>query len=744
MLRDSYLINIVLGSCLTVFMVIAFGSLALRISFETLTRLENKLMILLAGSAIASTVVFFLCTFHWAKKGVFVWLGLLAYALTLWLRSRTPKTLHSLSHALRLTRDQRSIGLLVFLFFGVLYLVHAVAPEFSPDGATYHLGNVARWWKLWGFDEYRGSIYSMWSQGLELLFLVGFSVGKHSAAAVIHWLFALMLPFLFYALGCRIGKTWAVTASGLMILASPVVGRTASSAYNELALACILVGVYLLMEIWRVDGKAQVLMLAGFLAGFAFAVKYTGGVALLYVLVVIAWEKRHAKWKVLVRCLAMACAFAAVCSLPWLLRSFWQFGNPLIPFANAWFPNPYVHRSFEIEYSKALSLYPDIASRWQLPWKWAVEGSAVGGIFGPWILLMPLGLLGTKDITVRRLLLAALVMGWPVFLNCGTRFLLPAILFMAPATLITIARLGVRPIAVLVVHAALSIPQMVSLYCGPNTWRFEDFPWRAALRIETEGDFLEKKMGSFPIAGEIEKLIPLQSRTFANFQVPLAYTTRRIWHNWQSAEAEIAYRVLLYGLNPSAEESQEAQFSFAGRLCTGVRLVALSQNQSWFNVVEFVPYAKGSIVNPNQSWRASAEPYRWEARLAVDGNSATQWGSWGPLTKGNYLELTFASTYVDSLGVRSGGLPNVDSWGVEVRDSKGGWQLVPSRVNTIALKANPESRRSSAKAMRSLGFTHLVINRDDKLGKDILERPADWNLLVLGWAKDAAILEIRE
>lgn len=534
-MTQSTLFATLLGAMLAAACSYALGMLFASLLSVRLTRLEGHLFRFLTGSAALSTLTFVLCTIHQARKGVFVAITVMAALLAL---RPKPQALES-ERPSGLSKAQWLCGAAIYLYFAWIYLVNAIAPEFSPDGATYHLGNVARWWRLFGFDDYAGSIYSMWSQGFEMLFLVTFSIGKHPAAAVVHCLFGLLLPALIYAYGRRIGRGWTFAVAGLLIFASPVVGRTASSAYNDIAVACLLFACFYLIEIWRAEQQPGLLAACGWLAGFAFAVKFTAIPALFYAVAIVLWQSpKQAR----LRHVALLIGFAIPTAAPWLIRNAIVYGNPFAPFSNRIFENPYVSATFEAEYAAAMSLYPSLHSRWQLPWNWAVEGYGVGGIFGPWILLLPLALIAIRNPMGQRLLLAMAMMGWPIFLNCGTRFLLPALLFATPAMLIGLQRLGIPTVAVLALHALLSIPQIVPLYAGRNVWRFEELPWRAALRMEPEEAFLSRKMGAFPIANEMERWIPLNAKTFSNAQLPLAYATRRVWHNWQSLEAVRAHR----------------------------------------------------------------------------------------------------------------------------------------------------------------------------------------------------------
>ena len=88
------------------------------------------------------------------------------------------------------------------------------------------------------------------------------------------------------------------------------------------------------MELWREKLDDQLLIPAGLVAGFCFAIKYTGFVAILYVMGVVIWKRKPKSLLPLV-------ASAAVVALPWLIRNVITMENPVAPFFNRQFPNPY-------------------------------------------------------------------------------------------------------------------------------------------------------------------------------------------------------------------------------------------------------------------------------------------------------------------------------------------------------------------------------------------------------------------
>src|ERR1700683_1256715 len=125
----------------------------------------------------------------------------------------------------------------IYVAFFACYFTNALAPEISPDGSGYHLGNAARDWRHNGFDWTYHSIYSSLGQGMEMLFLVAFSIGRHPAAALVHMAFQAALPLLMFCYGRRFGFPTVGAFAGLLIYACPVAGIAGVSAYNDLAVA---------------------------------------------------------------------------------------------------------------------------------------------------------------------------------------------------------------------------------------------------------------------------------------------------------------------------------------------------------------------------------------------------------------------------------------------------------------------------------------------------------------------------
>jgi hypothetical protein len=214
--------------------------------------------------------------------------------------------------------------------FSILYLVNAWAPEVSPDGSGYHLGFVARELRDHGFRPITNNLYAMLSEGVEMLYVPAFAIGRHSAAALVHFAFAIALGLAILAYGRRIGKPWAGAAGALLTFASPVVGASGSAAYVDVATAAIVFAVFYWAEIWDVEIEMRLLIPVGLLAGYAYAAKYTAFTIGIYALIFVAWRSKR------LRPVRLVAGYALITAGPWMARNWIWYQNPLAPFGN-WF-----------------------------------------------------------------------------------------------------------------------------------------------------------------------------------------------------------------------------------------------------------------------------------------------------------------------------------------------------------------------------------------------------------------------
>src|SRR5205823_2308738 len=138
---------------------------------------------------------------------------------------------------------------------------------------------------------------------------------------------------------------------------------------------------------------------------------------------------------------------AALMIAPWLIKNWVWVQNPVAPFFNSVFPNPYIHISFEKEYRQLMRDFGELKS--SIPVEVAIRGG-LGGVLGPVFLLAPLSLFALRYSAGRQLLLAAVVFGSTYAANVGTRFLIPCVPYLALAMgLVFTAARGIAPLLIL-------------------------------------------------------------------------------------------------------------------------------------------------------------------------------------------------------------------------------------------------------------------------------------------------------
>jgi hypothetical protein len=514
-------VSAICGAAFTVGVCMALGWLLLRRLGLELHRLEAPLFAFVGGSACVSLATFVLCLIHQARLAVFVAGGAGAIGWAAWTTRRDPprKSLPVVPLAWRI------LFTVVFAGFFALYFSNALAPEISPDGSGYHLGNVARYWRHQGFDWSYHSIYSSLSQGMEMLFLVAFSIGRHPASALVHMAFQASLPLLMLCYGRRFGFPRVGAFAGLVTYASPVVGIAGSSAYNDLTAATLVFAGFYLIQVNYESDSAKTLFLIGLLAGFSYAVKYSAGLALP----VAAGFTRGR------RLLALSLG-ACVTAAPWMLRNWFWLGNPAAPFLNRWFPNPYWTGGAEHQYLAGLSQYPAFKSYYDFFLQLTVLGGLVPGMIGPIFLLLPLSMLALRHPHGRRLLLAGAVYSIPAFLNTEIRFLIPALPFFALALGLAMeSSWGALP-TVALLQALLCWPAVMETYCDRNAWRVRGFQFQAAFNSDAGTAYITSHVGDYALKPAIEAAVPAQGHIFSFAGRAAAYLDRDIMVGYESSQ----------------------------------------------------------------------------------------------------------------------------------------------------------------------------------------------------------------
>ena len=615
----------------------------------------------------------------------------------------------------------------------VLYLTNAMAPEASPDGAGYHLGLVARYLREHGFVRITDNLYAAMPAGVEMLFLFAFAFGRHSAAALVHFAFLLALVWQVFSYGRRRGFPVAGACAALVIFASPVVGIDGTSAYNDVAVAAIAFTLFHLLQIWDEARHPRLAAAIGLAAGFAFAAKYTAWPAVLYAVGFVALKNRKAVLPV--------AACAALVMAPWLLKNWIYFQNPLAPFFNRQFPNPYIRAGFEDTYRKVLSMY-HLKSRWEIPLQATVYGS-LSGLLGPVFLLAPVGLLSLRRREGRQLWLAAAVFGANYFSNITTRFLIPPLPFVALAMMLALSAVPYLSVAVAVLSAVLSWPSIVPRYAHSDAWRLARIPWREALRLRPEERYLEAHLEQYRADRLIEQKTAPGSTVFSFVPVPEAYTSRHIRVEYQSAANQIAGKILWTAAAPEYVPTWRLRFQFPRQTLRAVRVVQTNRGDDTWSIHEFRIYEGDRELPRAPAWRLTAQPYPWSIQDAFDNSLATFWLCGETLRPGQFVQVDFhGEQRADSVVLEAA--PN--QWAarlkLEGQDAVGHWQVLAAAPVPGDAPRPLGLRRAVTSELKRRGIDYLLVFDTDN-GADDLRLNADlWGVRVVGDDKGMRLYQL--
>lgn len=622
--------------------------------------------------------------------------------------------------------------------FGALYLINAAAPEIQPDGVTYHLGLVKEWVED-GRLPSRIGFYEMLPQGLEMLFGIAFSIGRHSAAKLVHFAFLCgsipLVLFIARKLEVNAAHAWA---AALLYFCAPVVGVSGTAAYNDTALVFFTLAAFALLLEWRERRETALLFHAGLAAGFCYGIKITG---ILAAAALAAYLLARREW----RAAALATLASSLPIVPWMARAFLMTGNPLAPLGNRLFPNDAFHAANEQALARYLKDYGGIG--WNsIPLALTVQGDVLQGLIGPVFLLSPLALLALRKPAGRWLLGAAAILILPWTANIGTRFLMPALPFLALAMTLPLPRAAAAALAL--VHAAAAWPAAMDLYAAEGAWRLRGVPWEAALRIKHEEQYLFDELLHYPMAQKVAQNVKKSEKMLDLAALPFAYLPSVPVGPLSSAE----FDNLAQTLSLAAYEQQEQLYSLWWRFprtflrAVRVRADALPQGHS-LSIAEVQAYRGDRRLKPAPDWFLSAWPLPGDAYLAFDNNLATRWYTWEEAKAGSYVEIAFdRPNVVDAVSLvmpNAGAEYKLNAYGLGM-DRR--WRALGKTKAPLRLDLRP--RRKEAMAyVRSRGIRWIVAPAGREghgpIGEALRRAPEAWGVELVDFSGDLYLFRLR-
>jgi hypothetical protein len=220
-----------------------------------------------------------------------------------------------------------------------IFLVEAVLgllPPTSRDELTHHLAIPKLYAKAGRVIEVPMAPYSYYPMLVDMLFTPWVYWGLDFVPKWIHALFGGLTGLLLYAYLARRMSALYGLLGWFFFQSTPVILRLSHWGYVDLGITFYTTASLLCLLRWCEEREAPSwLALSALSLGFALATKPNGLVAALLIalLFILALVKPPRK-KLPVICREIVCVatLTLLPFLPWLIKNWWQTGNPLFPF----------------------------------------------------------------------------------------------------------------------------------------------------------------------------------------------------------------------------------------------------------------------------------------------------------------------------------------------------------------------------------------------------------------------------
>lgn len=230
---------------------------------------------------------------------------------------------------------------LMLLLMGVsllLIVLYALAPPVQSDGLRYHLATPDRWRQMGRIIYLPGFAHSNMPFLVEMNFALALMLKIPQAAHLVHLTYLLAAAGLAALITRQLRSMdpphrSAELAAALLIVSHPVAAPLAAWPYVDVASLAYLLGMGWALAEWMRRRTPAMLAFAAFMAGGAFACKYTNLLPVAFgclVVLLVKWRQSP------VSAIRQAILFGTIATLvvsPWLVRNAITTGNPVYPLA---------------------------------------------------------------------------------------------------------------------------------------------------------------------------------------------------------------------------------------------------------------------------------------------------------------------------------------------------------------------------------------------------------------------------
>ena len=351
-------------------------------------------------------------------------------------------------------------------------------------------------------------------------------------------------------------------------------------------------------------------------------------------------------------------------------------------------------------------------------------------MLGPIFLLSPLALLLLGNPALRPIALAGLLFLLPYPANVGTRFLIPAAPFFALGIGILCSRIDRLAVALALLHAVLSWPAAIPLYAAKYAWRLDSLPWKYALHLRPDDEYILKRMGVYAITREIDRVVPQGKRVLGFDQIPEAYTKAEFLVGFQSATGDNLVEIFHSAIIPERRAVGRTMFRFPRQKLQRVRLVQNTNlpEERW-SVAELRVRNKGQQVERQSNWRLRSSPNPWDVGSAFDNSPVTRWSSWEPRKAGMFIEVEFpAPLEADEVLLEISRDQTLGQMTVEGYDSYGNHYILSSNPIETEIAPQVALRLAATQELLRRGIDYILLFDNNYGYEDVRRNARYWGL----------------
>lgn len=225
-----------------------------------------------------------------------------------------------------------------FLLIAVLL---SLVPPTARDELTHHLSIPRLYARAGRIIEVPMAPYSYYPMLLDMLYTPWLVWGYDSVPKLVHALFGYLTGLLLYAyLARRLNSVYGLLGF-LFWISIPLVLRLSHWAYVDLGMVFYTTSAFFCLLRWREEkNRLSWLAFSGLAAGFAVATKPNGLVACLLLFFLLAWQlpkERQGRFGAMVSDLGLFLVAVLLPCVPWLVKNWYQTGNPFFPLLGGFF-----------------------------------------------------------------------------------------------------------------------------------------------------------------------------------------------------------------------------------------------------------------------------------------------------------------------------------------------------------------------------------------------------------------------